>query len=283
MNQGSAEWLKARELKITGSKVAAILGHSKWTSRNALMKQFIMEYQGIDIPQESSPAMDYGNANEDIARKDFEAEHQVEVQQHGFFVHPEYPYIGCSPDGTYEKDGVEYLLEIKCPYSGKIPEKPDQHYIDQVQLCMVVMELNSCALYYWTPELAVVHWIDRDRDWWKSAHRYIMDFMAEFEQRKEAPLHETIDDPTAIELGEELRRIRTEINILKATDAAISKNLLEYTTKGVDATIGKTEITTVVRKGAVDNQKIAEEFKIDLENYRKPPSSFQKITFKKGE
>ena len=284
MKQGTDEWLEARKGMITGSKVAAILGHSKWTSREALMKEFIMEHQGIEVPRETNQAMEYGTANEPIARKDFETEHNVEVQEHAFFQHEEYHYIGCSPDGVYydEEKKMEVLLEIKCPFYGKIPEKVPDYYFDQVQLCMEVMDLETCAFYYWTPELAVVFWIDRDREWFKSAMTYIGDFIYEFERRKNDPLHEVIEDATAIELGNELRRIRSEINILKATDAAITKNLLEYTTVGVDALIGNTEVKTVIRKGAVDNSKIAEEFHIDLEKYRKKPSAFQKITFKKG-
>jgi hypothetical protein len=33
----------------------------------------------------------------------------------GFFIRPDYPFLGTSPDGVIDD---EYLIEVKCPYSG---------------------------------------------------------------------------------------------------------------------------------------------------------------------
>jgi hypothetical protein len=34
----------------------------------------------------------------------------------GFFIRPDYPFLGTSPDGVIDD---EYLIEVKCPYSGR--------------------------------------------------------------------------------------------------------------------------------------------------------------------
>ncbi|KAH7978563.1 hypothetical protein HPB49_005928 [Dermacentor silvarum] len=37
----------------------------------------------------------------------------------GLFIHPEQPWLCCSPDGILDSDGRMYLVEIKCPFSLK--------------------------------------------------------------------------------------------------------------------------------------------------------------------
>jgi hypothetical protein len=43
----------------------------------------------------------------------------------GFFIKPDYPFLGASPDGVIDD---EYLIEVKCPFSGRnenvLPGKP---------------------------------------------------------------------------------------------------------------------------------------------------------------
>jgi hypothetical protein len=34
----------------------------------------------------------------------------------GFFIRPDYPFLGTSPDGVIDD---EYRIEVKCPYSGR--------------------------------------------------------------------------------------------------------------------------------------------------------------------
>ncbi|GFU98728.1 yqaJ domain-containing protein [Trichonephila clavipes] len=59
-------------------------------------------------------AMEYGLANEEIARNQYEWEYSTEVKICGLFVDKDKPFLCASPDGLVGDDG---LIENKCPYS----------------------------------------------------------------------------------------------------------------------------------------------------------------------
>lgn len=43
----------------------------------------------------------------------------VKVAPSGIFINPEMPYLGGTPDGTFQLNGRRCLLEVKCPYTGR--------------------------------------------------------------------------------------------------------------------------------------------------------------------
>ena len=57
-------------------------------------------------------AMQWGMDHEDTARRWYSRNRGCQVDQIGFMVHPEYDFVGVSPDGLVAHDG---LIEIKCP------------------------------------------------------------------------------------------------------------------------------------------------------------------------
>jgi hypothetical protein len=63
------------------------------------------------------------------------------VLEFGLITHPEYPWLGASPDGITE-DGV--MIEIKCPFRRKITGIPPFYYWIQVQLQLEVCNLDYC-------------------------------------------------------------------------------------------------------------------------------------------
>jgi hypothetical protein len=259
-----------------------VLGHSKFMSRNALMKQFIAEHQGIPLPDNTNAAMSYGTANEPVARKKFERDYKVEVQTHGYFVHSSHEWIGCSPDGTYlAENGEEMLLEIKCPYNGNLPSKIPEQYYDQIQWCLEIMNLEYATLYYWTPEEQVDFEIERDRDYFKSMLDYAYDFMAEFEKKKNEPLEYVNRSKDVLEWANELKRVEDEIKVLKETSAALRQNILEECQPNVDNIIGPLRVQYVKRRGSVNNKAIYADFNVDLDQYRGADSVYTKFTFNK--
>lgn len=135
--QRTQEWHDQRKLRITGSRVGAILGLSPWQTRDDVLRAMVREYHGAESEFKGNPATDHGNANEQRAVLAFMRETGLNVEKCGFF-----PYgdrMGASPDGLTDDGGV---LEIKVPFGlrngGEFKPLANQpHYAAQVQMEML--------------------------------------------------------------------------------------------------------------------------------------------------
>ena len=61
-------------------------------------------------------AVQFGLANEQVAKKALKLKLGKEITPCGLFIHSEIPYLGASPDALIDNDGI---VEIKCPFSAK--------------------------------------------------------------------------------------------------------------------------------------------------------------------
>lgn len=71
----------------------------------------LMLYSNFDCE-----AMAYGRRNEDIARQQVSAALGKCIEPCGLFIDEEHCFLGASPDGLIEEDGI---VENKCPASAK--------------------------------------------------------------------------------------------------------------------------------------------------------------------
>lgn len=163
--QRTAEWFEARTGCLTASSVADIMptvkelksGEIKKTYREArekLMNIIIAErVSGIARDNYTSAAMQWGIDHEDDARTAYEVHTGNLVELTGFIPHPEVKYLGASPDGLIDDDGI---LEIKCPSpathigylrGGVVPEE----YRPQVLLQLVVTGRKWCDFVSYDP------------------------------------------------------------------------------------------------------------------------------------
>jgi hypothetical protein len=103
----------------------------------------------------------------------FEEKYNEIVHEIGLVPHPTYNWLGGSPDGVTESG---CLLEIKCPMMRTIePGQVPENYFPQIQLCMEIMELESCFFVQYAPyeitfpkpEVFDVTIVPRDREWFK--------------------------------------------------------------------------------------------------------------------
>lgn len=69
--------------------------------------------------------------------------------------HPQYDWIGASPDGVSigGPEDEPYAVEVKCPVSREITAEVPDHYIPQVQLQLEVMDLEMCVFVQVTSAL----------------------------------------------------------------------------------------------------------------------------------
>lgn len=138
-DQRSAAWHAARSGKITASLAAACLGLDPHKSRAAAWRAIKGEKQG------ENRHMRWGTEFEPVARREYETLSGNLVDETGFWVHPEYDWLGASPDGLIDADG---LLEIKCP--GKLPTAIPLHHRIQMLIQLACTGRKWCDYFVFT-------------------------------------------------------------------------------------------------------------------------------------
>ncbi len=168
--QRSEEWLKLRGNLLTASDAATAIGVNKYeTPAKLLLKKC-----GMAEPFRGNEATAWGTMMEPVALEMFEERYNEKVYELGLVPHPIYNFLGGSPDGLTESN---CLVEIKCPMMRKIiPGEVPVHYMPQLQLCMDIMDLESCFFVQYapiektwpSPEVFDVTIVPRDREWFKT-------------------------------------------------------------------------------------------------------------------
>jgi len=185
--QLSDEWFKAREFKITASKLAPLLG--MWGSgiRSECYRVLKSAPSGMDQP--SSEAIRFGCAMEQSALVSY-MRHMKTVDEHVRFMetsyvpHPRMSYAGATPDGRVEL--AEYVsvtahvrtctlcflcsgqlinIEFKCPWNqgrAKLSLSLPMRYVPQVKMQMMCTGLLTTHLVIWSPAGCVMYTIDYD-------------------------------------------------------------------------------------------------------------------------
>lgn len=113
VTQGTAEWLRLRVGKITGTRLKDLMAKDNLS----LVDEMIAEnVSGLVENSFVSPAMELGIIREPIARQLYEETRNNKVNEVGFITSDKFDFVGCSPDGLIKEDG-NYIggLEIKCP------------------------------------------------------------------------------------------------------------------------------------------------------------------------
>lgn len=168
LQQQTPEWHAARVGKITGSRVAAVLGCSPFASRKKVMREMAEELLG-NFSDFDNPAMEYGRENEAKAVKTYEflyGKPDQPIQETGFW---EKGDLGASPDRLVGEDG---LLEVKCPYGMRNEVSPhfksikdQKHYWHQIQLQLYCTGRKWCDFYQWSEHGEQVERVEVDESW----------------------------------------------------------------------------------------------------------------------
>lgn len=175
--QRSEEWLELRKNVLTASDVPTAIGE------NPYQKPFdlLLKKCGKGEPFTGNFATAHGNKFEDEARILYEQKYNEKVHEIGLYIHPTIKWLGGSPDGVTESGK---LVEIKCPLSREIKDEVPIHYMGQIQICMEVLDLESCDFIQYKPyditfpkpaEFVVTH-VKRDREWFKEKLPIMEDF-----------------------------------------------------------------------------------------------------------
>ncbi len=172
LKQGSKQWHKAREGRITASNAGAVLSLKDTDKSLSLTKSILNPSSFISVYTE------HGKFFEGIARDTYlvqqASKHKsLEVSACGIFVDSSAPFLGASPDGLVDCVCHEQrLLEIKCPYKFRytkpmdIPKEDPKYHLylendelqikttspwyNQIIFQMGVLDVHLCHLVIYT-------------------------------------------------------------------------------------------------------------------------------------
>ena len=265
LEQGSEEWFEWREGKLTASVAAAVLDRGKYFPKNR--KELADSLSGRRSTTQNK-AMAHGTNMEPIAR-----EKASETLGRDFK-----PI--CVQDGLYAAslDGWDdgWLLEVKCPMSGKDGEIwqstyngeiPDHYYWQMVQQ-IGLTDAEKAIFYVYVDGSHTYKYVDIEQakeDWKNVLLPAWMAFVRDYDP--EVPWNEK--EGLEAELAASLYRSAKEtLDAAKAEEAEARKRLLDLS-EGQDMTIGGVSVTWYDRKGNVDYGQVPELEGVDLDDYRK--------------
>jgi len=159
IEQGSEEWKQIRLGKVTGSRIKEILAKTKTgaaASRANYKAELVCERRTkTPLDGFSNGPMEWGKEMEAEARRRYEAETGVLVQEVAFVDHPTISMSGASPDGLVGNDG---LVEIKCPNTKThietlLANKAPSQYIAQMQFQMACTGRAWCDFVSFDPRM----------------------------------------------------------------------------------------------------------------------------------
>ena len=147
--QGSSEWHAVRaQTSVRGSDCAVYEGMHPYLTTEQSVRQSVRAKAGAASEFTMVDAVRHGQDMEPVARKFLERLMGYKIYETGFVVHPEYSFIGASPDGLTD-DGMG-CCEFKCPYPRytrepySIFDRKRSMYKWQVWLQMECCDVDYC-------------------------------------------------------------------------------------------------------------------------------------------
>lgn len=269
MEQRSQEWFEARANRVTGSVIGAILGLSPFATTTDIMRRMVREYHGQPSEFKGNVATEYGTNNEPNALADYVMT-RGDVVECGFYVHPNFEWLGASPDGLVGADG---LIEIKCPYSMRHSAEEfkhiseQEHYYAQMQYEMFCTGRMWCDFYQWSPYGDNCTRVNFDPQFIEKTLPQLLEFYNEYlEQRKPENAWRYIDG------GELVQRYKMAKAALEVAESELeeAKQALVAATDGKGGKVGDLNVTLAKRAGSIAYAKAVKDLlpDADLEAYR---------------
>ena len=284
--QGSNEWLIERSKRVTATNIAAIMGISPWKTAMDLFN----DKMGMGKPFITNPAIEHGKAMEDPIREYYEAK----VGE--WFP----PAVVVGPEGweLASLDGINSAktrtLEIKTcgkkvfeeALKGNVPS----YYISQVQFGMMcVPTAIDCELVFYNCGIYAHVILERDEEYITELYEAGKEF---YETSIVAKLPPPLSEKDSIDMSNDLAWmtlaqqalvIYPKMKELEKKWKSLRAEIQDLTDDG-SCHGGGIKLTKKWRPGGLDTAKM-EQDDIDIEKYRKSPSSSLMLTVnqKKGE
>jgi putative phage-type endonuclease len=273
----TAQLSPLRTGRITGSRVAAIIGKDKYRNREDTMREMVRQHFGADPEFTGNEATRWGNDHEEDARAEYErTTGTLVLDAQDFITHPEFDWLGCSPDGLVGADG---MVEFKSPWRARyktIKDKPEYEAQVQMQLAVTGRTWAHFVIYR-VGEPLIVERVDADPDWLPTHLPTLTAFHQEFletvaDETKAAPFLTSPDrsDPEWTEAAQEF--IAADLAVdeagqrLERAKARLKELAGERSAKGCGVSVNRSE-----RAGSVDWKAVAGKYAPDAD-----PDEFRK-------
>lgn len=154
--QKSKKWFELRNNCISATAIASILDEDPYKPPIDILMNKCGKWKNFV----QNVYVHHGRKYEEIATMLYQFRNNVKVKEYSVLLHPQYPFLGASPDGIcvdeqYHWDGQTKLagrmLEIKCPYTRKLVWEGDlngeicpHYYWTQMQSQMLCTGLDTC-------------------------------------------------------------------------------------------------------------------------------------------
>ena len=145
-DQRTAAWHTKRGEMLTASEIYKTVEGATPAARRELITSKL-------VPRDSgnnggARSLMWGTQFETVAKQIYENMHNVKIADTTCVPHPEYSFLGASPDGLQLENEKRFgrLVEFKCPISRDFDETtpvPDM-YIHQMQLQMACTGMDAC-------------------------------------------------------------------------------------------------------------------------------------------
>jgi putative phage-type endonuclease len=152
---------------LGGADVATVLGENPYCSRES----FIAKKSGLwKVGISRTAARQHGMKYEAEAIERYAEAFKKVVLRPPHRYHPEYPFLGCSPDGvTTEAE----LVEVKCPTSRPIGPSVPRLYMPQLLVSLEILDLDVAHYVEYLPNyqgkfLLQVFQVERDPRWFRA-------------------------------------------------------------------------------------------------------------------
>lgn len=177
--QRTDDWQAQRTGRITGSRVGAILGLSKYRTRDDVLREMVRQAMGAAPEFAGNEATRYGEEHEADAINAYEQRYGVLVEPSALIVHPLHDWMAASPDGLV---GAHGMIEVKCPMRAKYT-KPSEEYVAQMQMQMECAGRDWCDFVIWRAgEPIIVERVTADLDWRARNLGNLQNFIGEFHE-----------------------------------------------------------------------------------------------------
>ena len=141
--QRTPEWYEFRQNLFTASSIWKIFGTEKQV--NSIIYEKCLPYQNHSFI--TSNSMEWGTFYEFVSVQLYETIYNTKIEEFGCIRHPDYHFIGASPDGINVdvlSDRYGRMIEVKNIVNREITHQPKEDYWIQMQIQMETCNLNEC-------------------------------------------------------------------------------------------------------------------------------------------
>lgn len=277
LEQGSTEWLAFRKNHITATDTASILGVAY--KKTAL--QLWEEKLGLREPEPENDRMRQGKTLEEEARKFLNNREENDFEPI-VLESTIYPFMMASLDGMNSEGDI---IEIKCggtAYMNILSNRIEPYYYSQCQKQMFVSGENRIYYFvYLSPEKNKGITLDRNDDFIekmieaeKEFYCCLMNFTPPLAIDRDFVKR---DDDAWYFRSKEWKDVKRQLKELEEKEELLRADLIKmcdgHSSQGNGIRISKS-----IRKGNIDYSSIDLLKNVDLEAYRKKPSTYYRIT-----